>query len=87
MCHAAQLAGFRFSEPDTIPSLVMLQITNEEELIRVFRYLEMNGIKTVVFFEPWSNTGMTAIATECIYDEDKRKLFEAFEKWNPNGSC
>lgn len=86
MCHAAQLAGFRFSEPEEIPSLVVLQIANEEELFRVFRYLEMNGIKTVVFFESWSDCGMTAIATECIYDEEKRKLFEAFEMWSSNGS-
>ena len=81
--HATHYAGFRFQEPDKISYLILLQIENEYELFQAYRYIAMQGIKVAAFFEPDANLGLTAIATEPLYNKEDRSHFFKWEMWKP----
>ncbi len=74
-CHAAVEASRHYLDPIVQhPSLVILQVANEEELEAVTLYLSENGIKCKGFYEEFYNNSLTAIATEIISGERRACL-------------
>ncbi len=60
------------------PSIVILQVANEEELNSVSVYLNENGIQSKEFREAFYNDSLTAIGTEIISGE-RRALLKDFK--------
>lgn len=69
------------------PHLVVLEVDNENELLKIPEMLHNLGIRYTPFIEPDRNFETTAIATEPISGE-KRKHFREFKllKGNSNAS-
>lgn len=74
-CHAA-IESARYHIPPNAehPSLVILQVTDEQELEVVSLYLDRIGIRFKGFREEWFNDSLTAIATEMISGEQRKHL-------------
>lgn len=74
-CHAAIEASRHFLTKETFhPSLVVLQVDNEEDLEEVTLYLREHGIGCKEFYESWYNDSLTAVGTEIITGEKRRIL-------------
>jgi peptidyl-tRNA hydrolase len=65
-----------------IPSLVLLQVPNEEALLELHKKLKAAGIVHSTFHEPDDDMGWTSITTVSINQED-RKLFSNLPLWRP----
>lgn len=63
-----------------IPSLVLLQVDNEEQLQALSKKLKEKDIVHSKFFEPDDNLGYTSITTVPVTDE-QRKVFSNYRLW------
>ena len=62
------------------PYLVILAAKNEQALNKVTKYLVLNGVKFVHFYESDLDDQLTAIATEPIGEFDERRaLFRKYQ--------
>lgn len=77
-CHAALEAGIHKDQCKEYPaSLVVLKVSNEDDLIKAGQYLKNNNIQFTLFYEnPMKRH--TALATEVI-DVDKQSIFKKFQ--------
>jgi hypothetical protein len=81
--HSAFHAGnFTENLGDEIPSLILLEINSQEELIALSKKLFDNRILNHTFFEPDDDMGYTSLTTEPLTGE-KRKLFSNMRLWRP----
>lgn len=82
LAHATLELGKSLDPNEPIANLVLFEVDNEEELVRVDSWLEDIGIKRRMFFEPDYDTGYTAICTEPLAG-DQRVPFSGFKlfKW------
>jgi Peptidyl-tRNA hydrolase PTH2 len=77
-CHAAiEASRYYVTQDDIHPSLVILQVDNEEELEKITLLLSENGIKCKGFYEEFYGHSLTAIGTEMI-GQEKRKALRGF---------
>jgi hypothetical protein len=73
--HAAYEAGLHLTEPtNDIHYTVVCQVPNEEALLKAQHDIERKGIRTIAFQEPDLGNQTTALATEPIVADDRRKL-------------
>ena len=77
--HSAFHAGENYGEGD-IPSLILLEIANQEELLALAKKLDAKCIEYFKFFEPDDNFGYTSLTTEPI-DDELRKAFSNLRLW------
>jgi len=78
--HAAFHAGVE-GPTKGIPSLIVLQVKNEAELLKAGEYLKSVGIKFEIFYEPdFGPMGYSALATHPLYEDDRHKL-KKFQLW------
>jgi hypothetical protein len=70
--HAAMEMGFRCTQVPASPvHIVLLGISNQDELLKLSDKLQKAGVRFELFYEPDYNTGYTAL---CTYpSEDKVK--------------
>lgn len=79
-CHSALEAGSEFKEPGNIPHLILLELKDQEHLIKTQEMLKNFGIRHHMFFEPDNDIGNSSITTEPLSNE-KRKLLSNFKLW------
>jgi hypothetical protein len=72
--HAAHEAGIHLGDKNSISSVVICTIPNEQELLRLQDKLTQRDIRTVIFREPDIENQPTAIATEPLGAEVRRYL-------------
>jgi len=63
----------------------LFQIDSHTSLLEVAQYLEEQGIKFHLFFEPDDNMGYTSIATEPIMRSGQKKIFSKFKLYTFKG--
>jgi hypothetical protein len=74
-CHAALEASRHFINPqEHHPSIVILQVANEDELNVASKHLTENGIRFKEFRESYYQNSLTAIATEMISGPQRAHL-------------
>lgn len=85
-CHSSFHAGERYGEKDaTIPSLILLEVKDEEELVHLSFKLSEKHIKYHIFFEPdigEEGGEFTSLTTEPL-DQEQRKVFSNLRLWRP----
>ena len=70
----------KYAQP---PSIVLIQIRDEKELIKAYEKILSHNIHCEMFHEPYKDTGATSFATEPIM-HDQRSLFSKYQLWkNP----
>jgi len=73
--HAAYESGLHLTKPtNEIHYTTVCQVPDEESLLKSQYDIERMGFKTILFREPDLDGQATALATEPISSEDKRKL-------------
>ncbi len=72
--HAASEASFRFEKPEQPLHIVLCGVKDQHHLMNVAQYLGRHGIEFELFFEPDYDTGNTAIATQPLYDQQRKPL-------------
>lgn len=80
--HAGYEAGIRFGNPHQVDSVVVCQVSNEEELLRMKDRLDQREIRSYVFREPDIGDQATALATEPIMGP-QRKTLARYPLWEP----
>lgn len=70
--HSAYEMG-RAADGDVIPNVVLIGVSNEDELMDTMSYLVDQGIDHTTFFEPDVDS-FTAIATRPLTGEDRKPL-------------
>lgn len=82
--HSAFHAGEKYgtSVPDAIPSLILLEVANQEELLALAKKLDDNEIGYSMFFEPDDDFGNTSLTTMPL-NKHGRKLFSNLRLWRP----
>ncbi len=82
LAHATLELGKMLDSQEPIANLILFEVQNEEELVRVSSWLVESGIKHHMFHEPDWNTGYTAICCEPLTG-DQRVPFSGFKlfKW------
>lgn len=84
--HAGIEAGHKFDKVSIEPSsLILLQVPNKEKLEAALKRTLDNGIRCEAFYEPDWDYGLTAFATEPVF-EDKRRVFKKYKLWKANQS-
>ena len=79
--HAALEAGLVFPNPSDEPnSLIVIGVSNQEQLLKAIEYTQKQDIKLVTFFEPDWDYGLTAFASQPI-PVSNRKIFKKFQLW------
>ncbi len=78
VAHAALEAGFHSSKPQEPPNLVLLEVENEESLLRAACKLERAQVKHHVFFEPDNEVGHSALAAGPLRGKVNRAHFKAY---------
>jgi hypothetical protein len=63
-----------------VPSLILLEVKNKEELMKLRDKIWANNIQFYDFFEPDDGMGYTSITTAPVTDE-QRKLFSNMRLW------
>lgn len=80
-CHACQEIGKIYSEQrDTPDTIIVLQVSNKEELLNACNNLELVGIKTNLFFEPDWDYGYTSFATQPVKDSQRIHM-KGYKLW------
>lgn len=81
-CHGALESGKVFNEkPSCDPnSLIVIGVKSQEELLKAQYKLEQHGIKTVAFWEPDWDYGLTSFGTEPL-SEDMRHHLRRYQLW------
>ena len=87
--HACLEAGRLFNQDFGVhmPSLVLLRVENEWDLMWAHRICGNAGIRSFVFWEPdrkslgGEDPGHTALCTEPLTSDEWKKTFEDFELW------
>jgi hypothetical protein len=70
----------KYAQP---PSIVLIQIKDEKELLKAYEKIGSLGIHCEMFHEPYKQTGATSFATEPIF-QNQRSLFSKYQLWkNP----
>lgn len=67
----------RYTEPT---SIVLIQISNRDQLEKELVKIRSIGIECAPFYEPYENTGLTAFSTLPI-GEEHRHLFKDYILW------
>ena len=68
---------------DDVTNLVLLEVKDENELLKAKEYLTSKNIDNVMFHEPdFDNLGFTAIATKPVLQEE-RVIFKKYQLWKP----
>lgn len=62
--HAALELGYRCDTPLNTTHIVLLEVANEENLLKISEELTFNGKKHYLFHEPDFGIGYSALATE-----------------------
>lgn len=70
LAHATQEIGKRFPK-SPISNLVLFEVADQEELVRIGGWLNDVGTLYHMFYEPDYNTGFTAIATQPLRGEER----------------
>lgn len=76
--HATMELGKMLGSEEPIANLILFEVANEQELMRVDTWLEDIGVKRHMFYEPDYNTGYTAICCEPLTG-DARVPFSNFK--------
>lgn len=79
-CHAAYEVGKQDSSNDSVNTLVLLQVPNEESLGKVAERLTFQDIPFHLFREPDLNNQITSLCTSPV-PKGQRKLFKKYELW------
>lgn len=82
--HGALEAGIKFGSknPSEPASIIIIGVKNQNQLEKAFKYLQENGIKAEMFFEPSWDYGNTSFGTEPI-GEENRHFFKRYQLWKP----
>jgi hypothetical protein len=79
--HAALEAGHEFDKvSDDVSSLIILRIKSKAKLENAIASIRSKGIRMVEFHEPDWDYGLTAAASEPIF-EDSREAFKRYNLW------
>ena len=82
--HAIHAAGLQDkNQYQQLPSIVLIQVENKEDLAQELENIQDLGIECVSFEEPYLNMGLTSFSTLPI-TEDKREYFQHYELWGKN---
>lgn len=80
-CHASLEAGLKDNNQYAqTSSIVLIQISNEKELIKELKNIESLGIVCSSFYEPYDETGVTSFCTAPL-GEEQRHLFKKYSLW------
>lgn len=82
--HATFELGLKLSRKYAVPpSIVLIQIRDEKELLKAYEKILSHNIHCEMFHEPYQQTGATSFATEPI-TQNQRSLFSKYQLWkNP----
>lgn len=75
--HACHEAGMQEGLRNT-PNIVLFEVQDHKELLKVSDYLFFNNIHFEKFIEPDINSESTAICTEIIRNSSMREIFKDF---------
>lgn len=78
--HAAHEAGTHFGDKDSISSVVICAISDEQGLMQAIDRLTSHGIRISIFREPDLENQITAIATEPL-SKPTRKIMSKYQLW------
>jgi hypothetical protein len=78
--HSTQEITKQIEHPEKTCHFILFEVKDQAKLIDIKLKLDLQGIKSHMFYEPDHETGFTAIATEPIYGED-RKFFKKFKMY------
>ena len=80
--HACMELGKMLDSDEPIANMVLFEVADQSELVRVSGWLNDVSLKHHIFYEPDYNTGYTAICTEPLTG-DQRVPFSGFTlfKW------
>lgn len=83
VAHAAFEMGRDLGRPteETLDNLVVLEVADSKELLKIGEFLEYNKIRHHMFYEPDYDLGYTAVCSEPV-KSDKKKLFNKFKLLN-----
>ena len=76
--HAALEAGFRFTQPSQVASVIVLSVSSREELEAAAQRLTIKGIDHHLFFEPDFGMGHSALATRPLTHKKERHLMRKY---------
>jgi hypothetical protein len=82
--HAAFAVSQLVPDFETIPHIVLIGVSNKEELESTINLLVSKDIKFAAFYEPDHDHGLTAIATAPIKDSKTREALSHYTLWKPN---
>lgn len=83
-CHGSLEAGNRFPNPSADPSsIVVIGVSDGNELDAALLRAEKAGIRTALFFEPDWDYGHTSFGTEPISKDRGNRAFRRFDLWKP----
>lgn len=77
--HACHEAGKRAAHDKRIPSLILLEAKDEEDIMDIGMKLDGRGIGFYTFHEPDNFIGYSAICTEPIEDGPDRDFFKRWD--------
>lgn len=78
--HAAYESGIRYGNKESVSSVVVVTVPNEEELIRTKERLDRKRIDSYIFKEPDLGDQATALATEPL-ERARKKHFYGYPLW------
>ena len=78
--HSAFEMGRHYNNGDH-PSVVLIKVKNERELVKINFFLKENSFNFKSFNEPYYQNSLTSICLEPI-EEDKRSIFKKFQLMN-----
>jgi len=76
--HSAYEMGRFFKEGERHPSVVLIKLKNEKELLKLENYLKKIDLNFKSFVEPYYNHSLTSISVEPISSE-QRHLFKKYQ--------
>ena len=79
-CHAALEAGKHYCRDPAVDHLIVLEVPDEEALLKAHARAEDRGIRTVLFREPDFANVATGFCTEPIHG-NRRKIFSEYPLW------
>lgn len=72
--HAAYEAGAGFDRPHRTPNIVLIGVSDQDQLKQTAEYLGKHGIEFEMFHEPDYDTGYTSIATKPLFGKERKPL-------------
>lgn len=84
--HACQISGMEFGKPEKTPSIVMIGVKDQAELLDVSERLNRHEISHHAFYEPdFGPMGYSALATCPLLTKKERRVFNKYKLYKFQG--